>query len=350
MRTPTGTGTPKQIERRERRQAVLDLLRQGATHPEIAAQSGLSLRSIRRIIQQCPTGVAREDAPRSGRPKLLDDRDRRRLARLVSSTPGITSGAAAAALTLKDGRHPSSSTVQNELHAMKYVNALRVTKLKLTRKDRQKRLKFCRDHASWTVAQWRTVIFSDEAFIKIHSSSHRGRVWRKRGERLAPGMVKETLQQGGSRIHIWSAVSRRGCFPLIPIEGNLGAHQYAKLLDTHFWKGLDKLGIGSNFIYQQDNAPARTSKVVEEWLELHQVNVLPWPPYSPDLNPIENMWSFIQRGVLAQYHPSNQAELWRDMQKWSEEHVTPAYCRKLIDSMPTRIQACIKAKGGHIDY
>ncbi len=30
--------------------------------------------------------------------------------------------------------------------------------------------------------------------------------------------------------------------------------------------------------------------------------------------------------------------------------ITPEMCNRLISSMPKRIEACIKAKGGHIKY
>lgn len=44
-------------------------------------------------------------------------------------------------------------------------------------------------------------------------------------------------------------------------------------------------------IFMQDNAPVHTARLVRDALEQIDINVIDWPPYSPDLNPIENLWA-----------------------------------------------------------
>ena len=41
----------------------------------------------------------------------------------------------------------------------------------------------------------------------------------------------------------------------------------------------------------QDNAPIHKARIVTEWLENYRIPTLEWPPYSPDLNPIEHAWA-----------------------------------------------------------
>ena len=62
-------------------------------------------------------------------------------------------------------------------------------------------------------------------------------------------------------------------------------------------------GAGSIFI--QDNVPTHTARLVQDWLipwaEEEGVEILDWPSYSPDLNPIENVWSQLKSRITEQY-------------------------------------------------
>ena len=51
----------------------------------------------------------------------------------------------------------------------------------------------------------------------------------------------------------------------------------------------------TGFGVQQDNAPVHKSEVVRNFLAQEQWEVLDWPAYSPDLNPIENIWAIFKK-------------------------------------------------------
>ena len=75
-----------------------------------------------------------------------------------------------------------------------------------------------------------------------------------------------------------------------------------------------------------------------------------WPAYSPDLNPIENLWGVLIRRLAAYSTPPDSIyELFaRVTEVWN--NIEPTICEKLIDSMPDRDQQVIDANGGQIDY
>ena len=90
--------------------------------------------------------------------------------------------------------------------------------------------------------------------------------------------------------------------------------------------------------------------MASNWLEDHGFTVMDWPPQSPDLNPIEHLWEHLKKR-LKEYEnpPKGILELWERVEKeW--EAISTETCQNLIASMPRRMEAVIKAKGGYIKY
>ena len=75
-----------------------------------------------------------------------------------------------------------------------------------------------------------------------------------------------------------------------------------------------------------------------------------WPAQSPDLNPIEHLWVHLKNQLNTYDRPPKGVfELWDRLEKeWNK--IPPEVCQKLIESVPRRLEAVIKAKGGHIKY
>ena len=89
----------------------------------------------------------------------------------------------------------------------------------------------------------------------------------------------------------YMSASRAG--HLITIDGIRTGSRYVQLLQQNLWTSAQMLGLEGDFVFQQDNDPKHTSKIVQRFIEENQVQVLPWP--SPDLNVIEHMWTKMKR-------------------------------------------------------
>jgi transposase len=112
------------------------------------------------------------------------------------------------------------------------------------------------------------------------------------------------------------------------------------------------VGVGS-WILQQDNDPAHkcASVVVQQWNadNAASVQLLPnWPPNSPDLNLIENVWSWVQREVDKK--GCNSYEEFKQAVMDTLAAVPQQHLSNLWASMPNRLQAVVAAGGGPTKY
>ena len=91
--------------------------------------------------------------------------------------------------------------------------------------------------------------------------------------------------------------------PLVALEGNLNQCGYIDLLRNFLIPEIEVANILFNIdlIFMQDNVPCHKTLNVMNYLASKNVETLKWPPQSPDLNPIENLWALIKRKWQSKY-------------------------------------------------
>ena len=146
----------------------------------------------------------------------------------------------------------------------------------------------------------------------------------------------------------WGCISKYGVGPFITIDGTMDQNQYLEVLKNYFIPELRAAeGLFSGkWTLMQDNAPAHTARMIKEYLSKEGVTMLEWPPYSPDLNPIENIWNWIKKkvGICATVEEMEQKVL----QAWNS--ITPEMCMAYCGHYERRLQAVKEADGYSTKY
>ncbi len=154
---------------------------------------------------------------------------------------------------------------------------------------------------------------------------------------LEVSTVSDDLGDFGCRVICW-------CWSTV-LKSTVNAAIYQEILEHFMLPSADKLYGDADFIFQQDLAPAKCTKI---WFNDHGFTVLDWPANSPDLNPIENLWGIVKKKMRDTRH--NNADNLKAAIKATWASITPELCHRLISSMPHHIDAVIHAKGGPTKY
>ena len=294
-----------------------------------------------------------QDLPKRGRPRKVDDRTGKRLARIMQKGEVESASQLAMVAAAHDIAHISPSTANRVLHQQGLVAMHMINKPMLTREHVRKRLEFARAHRDWTVEQWKQVIFSDETVITARSSHEHKIKWTKPTRKLNRKLVIPTVQGGGVAIMVWGCISQYGFHDLVLLEGRVDAIGYIEVLQRYLVPIVSQYFCNRPWIFQQDNATAHTAHGVVDFFFSNNMEVMKWPAHSPDLNIIEHMWHYLKERVRQKSPASNKQDLWLNVQSvmdymWSEEMTQKI--SDLYESLPNRMQAVIDARGGYTRY
>ena len=148
----------------------------------------------------------------------------------------------------------------------------------------------------------------------------------------------------------WGSFSYHGIGSLLPIEGMMNAEKYIQVLEEKVVRDLVKAFPDGSGVYQQDSAPCHTAKKVMAYMKKMKITVLDWPGNSPDLNPIENLWSIMKLRLRNEDCTTKIKLIEAIIRIWYRDPEIKENCQKLVDSMPNRVQQVLKNNGGHIMY
>ncbi|GBO18416.1 Transposable element Tcb2 transposase [Araneus ventricosus] len=169
---------------------------------------------------------------------------------------------------------------------------------------------------------------------------------------MDPACQVGTVQGLGGPIMVWGVFSWQFLGSLVLVPTSLNAIQYVELMGDHLHPFMLYCHPHGNGAFQQDNCTSHRSRLATAWLDEHSsdFSVMNWPPRTPDLNSIEHLWDILEKGVKAHHTtPATLTELWTALADiW--QAIPVERFRKLVESMPRRVAAVIKARGGQTRY
>lgn len=180
--------------------------------------------------------------------------------------------------------------------------------------------------------QWNDVIFTDEKLFELTKEGIR--YWKREEEiPLSFHTPKQPI-----KVMVWAGVWWEGKTKIKVIEGNINAQVYQSIIN----ECIIQPHLADYERLLQDNATPHKAHSTLDYLDEKGIELVdPFPPSSPDLNPIENVWSWMKREVDKQC-PSNKKQLIDCIEKsWNElpqttiqgfiSHLT-TNCNRIIES------------------
>lgn len=340
----------KKSVKKELKERIIGLhLAQHSTREIKAILKCVSQSCVSKTIRKFKSTGTTLDKPRSGRPRKTSITDDNTIYRIARKNPKFSAKEIAQEVNLALKKGISRQTVNRRLIDRKLCAYVSARKPLLKPSDRVFRINFCRRMLKMSSEQLNKIVFSDESNYTVLNRKNRVIVRRHNNEKFHSRFITPRLQGGGGSVGIWGSITYHGPGLYSLYDGRMNQYNYIETLENALIPTRDLFfGGDPNWMFQQDNAPCHKALSVTEWFEENDIKVLQWPARSPDLNPIENLWTFIDRKLTKA--PVTSAE---DLKKALKEHfegTSTQYCQSLFNSIKRRCQLCINNKGGHIPY
>ena len=318
----------------------------GMNYTEIARKVKCSRRTVSNVIKRFKEDNTILNRQRNGRPKKTTNRVDR-LIHLMGRRQPKESARTFREELKKLNVCVSDQTVRNRLHVAGLKGRIARKVPAISKVNAAKRLKFAKLHVNKPASFWRNVIWTDESKFQLYSNNRREIVWREAGAAFKPGMTKTTVKHSPS-VMVWGCFNYQKQGSLHFIDGIMDGKMYKDILQEHLVSSASKMGLRRSFIFQQDNDPEHTCNLVKKFINQSKINVLEWPPQSPDLNPIEHLWDEMDRKVKKSQRTS--MKVFKNALKQTWDEIDSATLQNLVNSIPKRLKEVIKNRGYATKY
>ncbi len=316
---------------------------EGKTYKQLGEMFHISAVGAKKIYDKYLVQGTVANLKKSGRKRKTTIQEDRLIRREAVKDPKTSSRKINESLNLC----VSNRTIRRRLKSFGLQSFICKKKPLLRKVNIQKRLAFAKQYVNMPIDYWKRVVWTDESKFEIKNTKRRDRVWCESSQRLQIRYTQPTVKHGGGNIMVWGAFSFNGVGNLAKIDEKLTGLGYVDLLKENLKPSLRKMRL-RRYVFVQDNDPKHTSKVASAFFQQQYIEKLDWPPQSPDLNPIENLWAILDAKIPLEGRTNRQIFWERLQEEWNA--ISQLTIDNLIKSIPNRLQMVIDNKGGHTKY
>lgn len=236
----------------------------------------------------------------------------------------------------------------------KYLNANGLSRVRAKRNillreiNKAKRVKFAKEMLKKSNEELKLILWSDETSVKAFPNSEA--VFYRSNQRRED-IVSPNVQQGGASQMLWGCMSFYAYGPLTAVEGHIDAPKYLKLLQDIVKPELDaSASLNRVLTFQQDNAKPHTRPIIMEYFQSWGYETLDWPPQSPDLSPIENIWNIMKMKMKAMRPRPRSKAAMRNAMLDIWDNLEDKVRQDLILTFRKRCEDCVKNKGNLVRF
>lgn len=324
------------------RAAIVTLHGIGWTGGDIAQELHCSENTVSLWLKRWEETRSLEDADRSGHPRSTTDDTDQQIGLLSNKQPSLTPKDIRRELQLPISAH----SISRRLDEIGLYGRVQETEHDLTEFDIQRRLAFANQYLHWTEDQWSRVFFSDETHFYL---GHHGRTYVRRPVSAAhdPKYMRQEQQLHG-KVSLWGCICSEGLGHAELYAGSLDSTRHRDILRHSLIKSFRQFYPDGPWFFQQDNARFHTTPETITYLHEKGVTLIEWPPWSPDLNPIENLWNVLKCRVYARFPQSMEEMEQRIREEWAATDLK--FISHICRSMPRRLQLLLDNNGHKISY
>lgn len=198
-----------------------------------------------------------------------------------------------------------------------------------------------------------SILFTDEKIFTIekHHNHQNDRQLLPKGERNSQNSIIVTHEHFPASVMVWGGIALNKKTPLVFVERGtkINAESYQDMLKNVLLPWANDVFKDEPWILQQDWAPSHSAKSTMKLCnELFPIvwDRTTWPPYSPDLNPMDfSVWSILEQRACHNPHDSVESLKESLLKEW--DNLTYQEINDIIANFQKRLQLCIQAKGAH---